>query len=144
MQTMKQPSLAQKVGAAVYVMSMWPELPGVATVNTLMWPYMTPPMESQTALPAAGALWIAEPDDVRRQAAKVLASVCIALLEAAPQPLTERIWTEQAEYLTSAFDVQPPDGRTPSFPQGALHPPANIADWLAAFAGPCRQRPPNT
>ncbi len=106
MKTLQQPTLAQKVSAAIYVMSMWPELPGVATINTLMWPYMVPPLTPVSMLDegAPAGPWGLEPGDVRRQAAKTLASVCIALLEGVPETLTERIWTEQAAYLSSALE----------------------------------------
>jgi hypothetical protein len=142
MGNVQQPTLAQKAGAAIYVMSMWPELPGVGTINTLMWPYQAPPMHTMPESPNVRGPWIREPDDVRRQAAKVLASVCTELLAGVPQPRIEQIWTEQAEYLSSAVDAELPDERNPKTLEGVVHPPANIAEWRQAFSGPyhhCRQ-----
>ena len=141
-----QPTLVQKVTAAIYVLSMWPELPGVRTINTLMWPYQTPPLTPRQLVQGESPQgpWIPEPDDVRRQAAKVLASVCIALLEDVPPQRSDRIWTEQAEYLSSALESQPPSDTSPMFREGALHPPANISDWLQAFSGPSHRYQPDS
>ncbi len=68
---MNQPTLQQKVGAAIYVLSMRPELPGVQTTNTLMWPYRQRLAEG---VPDRAPAWAArlppyEEEDVRRQAA---------------------------------------------------------------------------
>lgn len=146
MQTMTQPTLADKVGAAIYVMSMWPELPGVRTINTLMWPYQVPPLlpREEPAASAAQGPWIAEPADVRRQAAKVLASACTALLEGVPQPRIEQIWTAQAGYLSSALEPQPRGDRSPMWREGVLHPPQNRGEWLAAFSGLGHRCQPDT
>jgi len=140
METAKEPSLALRVGAAIYVMSMWPVLPGVGTINTLMWPYQAPPMlplEGQNAESAQGP-WVLEPEDVRRAAAKLLASVQAALLEAVPPERSARIQTEQAEYLSSTLEPALQDERVPSLREAVLHPPQNVAVWLQALSGPCR------
>lgn len=144
MKIMKQPTLAEKVGAAIYVLSMRPDLPGIRTINTLMWPYQAPPTRSTPINGNLTGPWIPEPEDVRRQAAKVLASVCTALLAGVPQPLIEQIWIEQAEYLSLAFDGEPPDDRTPKTLQGVVHPPANIVEWIAASSGPYHRDQPNS
>lgn len=146
MKEMQQPTLAQKVSAAIYVLSMRPELPGVKTINTLMWPYMVPPLTPVSMLEedAPAGPWILEPDDVRRQAAKVLASVHTALLEAVHPERSAQIWIEQVEYLSLAGEPALRDERIPTFREGVLHPPENIADWLSAFSGPCHPCQPGS
>lgn len=87
----KEPTLQDKVGCALFVMAAEsPDAIGVWTKNRLMWPYQT-----------------YTDDDVRRQAAKLMASVCTALLEAVPQPRRQQIWTDQAAYLSFALDGEP-------------------------------------
>ena len=146
MNAMQQPTLEQKVSAAIYVLSMRPELPGVRTVNTLMWPYSVPPLVSVSILEeeALAGPWILEPDDVRRHAASLLASVCTALLEGVPLSRSDQIWTEQAECLSSALEPALQDERVPMFGEDALHPPGNVAEWLSAFSGPCHPGLPGT
>lgn len=142
MEKIPQPTLASKVGAAFYVLSMRPELPGVRTINTLMWPYMVPPLlqHEMEADDRGEGPWILEPDDIRRHAARLLASVHAALLEGALPQRSAQIWTEQAESLADELEPEPQDERIPSRHGRVLHPPANIADWISAFSGPCRHR----
>lgn len=143
---MKQPTLSQKVSAAFYVLSMRPELPGVKTVNTLMWPYRVPPLlphELQENESADGP-WVLEPGDVRRHAANLLASVHTALLEGGLPLRIEKLWTEQAEYLSSELEPALQDERIPSLHGRVLHPPENVAVWLQAFSGPYHLGLPGT
>ena len=134
MDVMDEPSLARRVSAAIYVMSMWPVLPGVGTINTLMWPYQAPPLlplEGQDAESAKGP-WVLEPEDVRRAAATLLASVQAALLEAVPPARSAQILTAQAEHLSSALEPALQDERIPSLRGAVLHPPQNSAAWSRA------------
>lgn len=146
MQRVKQPTLAQRVSAALYVISCRPTLPGVRTIDTLMWPYMTPPLlprklqEAQKEV--ADGPWILEPDDVRRCAAKLLASVLAELLQAAPPQRLEQISTELAEYLSSELEPALQDERIPSLHGLELHPPQNRDAWLRASSDPYHHRQP--
>lgn len=119
---MNQPSLQQKVSAAIYVLSMRPNLPGVQTTNTLMWPYRQRLAEGVVDRAPAWAALLPPygDDDVRRQAAKLLTSVCTALLEDVHQPRLSQIWTDQAAYLSFALDVEPP-GETCRSQAAAAH-----------------------
>ncbi len=149
MQRVKQPSLTQRVSAALYVISCRPTLPGVKTIDTLMWPYMTPPLlphklQEAQQKEAADGPWILEPDDVRRCAAKLLASVLAELLQAAPPERLAQIETELAEYLSSDLAPARQDERIPSLHGLELHPPQNRDAWLRAFSDPYRLRQPST
>jgi len=105
----KQPPLSHKVSAAISIVANWPELPGVGIVNTLMWPYKKPPLlpTPEEAAASVGP-WIKEPDDIRRHAVKLLASVHTALLEALPAERLQQIWTDQDEFLSFALDDDRP------------------------------------
>lgn len=148
MERIKQPTLAQRVSAALYVISCRPTLPGVRTVDTLMWPYMTPPLLphklQETQKEVADGPWILEPDDVRRFAAKVLASVLAELLQAAPPQRLEQISTELAEHLSSELEPGLQDERIPSLHGLELHPPQNRDAWLQASSDPYHHRQPGT
>jgi hypothetical protein len=148
MQRVKQPTLAERVSAALYIISCRPMLPGVKTIDTLMWPYMTPPLlphklqEAQKEV--AEGPWIPEPDDVRRCAAKLLASVLTELLQAAPPERLEQISTELAEYLSYELEPALQDERIPSLHGLELHPPQNRGAWLRASSDPYRHHQPGT
>ena len=111
---MKQPPLSHKVTAAINVMMTWPELPGVGTVNTLMWPYKRPPLlPTEEEAATLEGRWVKEPDDVRRHAVRLLASVHTALLELLPAERLQRIWTDQDEFLSFALDDDRPCDASP-------------------------------
>ena len=107
-----RPILRAKIGCALYVLSIWPELPGVATINTLMWPYKQRYDAAQTNNDPGP--WIEGPEDIRRHAAKVLSSALAELLQAAPLEVSEKIWKDQAEYLSFALGDGTPDDESPS------------------------------
>lgn len=82
----ERPSVQRQVGMALFVLAMGPEGVGRATLDKLMWPYVE-----------------YSDDDVRRVAARLLANVHTALLEALPPARIERISTDQAAYLSFAL-----------------------------------------
>lgn len=99
MYEVKEPSLATKLRCALFVTAYGAERCGIWTRHRLMWPYTD-----------------YTDDDVRRVAARVTASVCTALLEGLPLQTRQRIWTDQAEYLSFALDELPP-GESCSSPE---------------------------
>jgi len=93
MPEVEEPTLEGRVGCALYVLAWGPEYPGDYTKRRLMWPHT-----------------VYTDDDVRRAAAKLLASVCTELLEAVPQARRRQISIGQAEYLSFVLgDALPGD-----------------------------------
>lgn len=93
----EKPSVQRQVGMALYVLAMGPEGVGRATLDKLMWPCVE-----------------YSDDDVRRVAARLLANVHTALLEALPPARIERISTDQAAYLSFALGDGSLDDSSPS------------------------------
>lgn len=102
----ERPSVQRQVGMALFVLAMGPEGVGRATLDKLMWPFTG-----------------YSDDDVRRAAARLLANVHTALLEALPPARIERISTDQAAYLSFALGDGQPGDSSPS-PGGGSPGPA--------------------
>lgn len=94
---MPEPGLNQRVGAALFIVATGFSNTGIATRNTLTHPY-TDCSES----------------DVRRVAARLLASVYAALLAGLPHPAIARILKDQDAYLSFALGDGWPDESIPS------------------------------
>lgn len=102
-----RPPLSRRVSEALFVMAMGPADHGGMRPQ-LMWPY---PPEAYTL------------DDTRRAAARLVASVHTALLEALPPAQIERISKDIDAYLSAYVGDGSPDETTP-FQAGGEHPPA--------------------
>lgn len=87
-----EPTLADRLGCACYVLAHGASYPGVWTTRRLMWPH-TQYTDANVAVAAA----------------KVLASVGTALLAAAPQSLIDQISTKIKESLIFEVGDEPPD-----------------------------------
>lgn len=94
---MNEPSLNERMGSAIFVAVFGVENAGVMTCDKLMWPYIK-----------------YEHDDVKRTAARLLASVHTALLTVLPQIQIELILKDQASYLSFAIGDGWPDESSPS------------------------------
>jgi hypothetical protein len=88
----EEPTLADRLGCACYVLAHGADYPGIWTTRRLMWPHTN----YTTA-------------DVATAAAKLVASVGIAWLTTAPQPLIDQISTGLAEHLSFVLDDGLPD-----------------------------------
>lgn len=97
METMNEPELKDRVTAAIFIMAFGAENTGVMTCQKLMWPYTE-----------------YEHDDVKRVAARLVASVHTALLATLPQPQIELILKDLSAYLSFALGDGWPDEKIPS------------------------------
>ena len=95
------PSIQQQIGIAVFIVAMGPHRAGVGTKHQLMWPYVD-----------------YDDDDVRRTAARLLASVHTALLAVLPPAQIERISTDLDAYQSFVHGDGWPDDKSP-FPASA-------------------------
>lgn len=86
-----EPTLADRLGCACYVLAHGADYPGIWTTRRLMWPH-TQYTDANVAVAAA----------------KVLASVGTALLAAAPQSLIDQISTKIKESLIFEVGDEPP------------------------------------
>lgn len=102
-----EPTARERISRALIVLAGYPELPGVHTINRLMWPYKMPPITGQLTSDEPGP-WLHDPNDVHHAAIKVLASAFAALLKAAHPQVSEQIQKEVAEYLTSEIAADTP------------------------------------
>lgn len=98
---MNKPELHEQVGAAIFIALYGAENTGAMTLDKLMWPHTR-----------------YEPDDVKRAAARLLASVHTALLTTLPPIQIELISTDQASYLSFALADGWPDESNPSAKDG--------------------------
>jgi len=98
---MSEPELKDRVGAAIFIMAFGAENTGVMTCQKLMWPHTD-----------------YEIDDVKRTAARLVASVHTELLKALPQPQIEQILKDLASYLSFAVGDGWPDEKIPSQEDG--------------------------
>lgn len=78
-----EPSLKSRLNCAIFIMAFGAENTGVMTCQKLMWPYTD-----------------YEIDDVKRTAARLVASVHTALLATLPPPQIEQISKDLASYLS--------------------------------------------
>ena len=84
LQNRPEPALHQRVSAALFIAAFGVDC-GISTKYDLMWPY---------------AVWEDHDDMLKRVAAKLLASVHTAVLEALPPLQTEQISKALAAYLS--------------------------------------------
>lgn len=79
----KEPALAEKAAAAIFIVSFGADASGIRTKATLMWPFKR-----------------FTDDQVKKEASSFLAGVHIALLEALPLEGSEQILKDQVERLS--------------------------------------------
>src|SRR5215510_10332196 len=94
---MNEPTLNERVSAAFFVACFGADNAGVRTRHALMWPHTDYSI-----------------DDVKRVAARLLASVHTALLAIVPRPQIEQILKDQAAYLSFAAGDGWPDEKSQS------------------------------
>lgn len=94
---MNEPTLKERLGAAIFIIAFGAEHAGMMTSRKLMWPYTD-----------------YEVDDLKRVAARLLASVHTELLATLLPAQTERISKDQAAYLSFVHGDGWPDEKNVS------------------------------
>jgi len=93
---MKAPTLNDKLGAAIFILAFGAKDAGIMTTHKLMYPYT-----------------VYQVDDVKRVAARLVASVHTALIASVPQSRIELILKDQENYLSLALGDGWPDEKNP-------------------------------